>query len=157
MSHSNRVSKVPRFDNLKPRNINASKVGLANVRSSTKPELRLRRALWRAGLRYRLNAPDLPGRPDIVFRRLKLVIFCDGDFWHGRHWRKRKAKLKNGWNSRYWVAKIERNRERDREVNRQLARKGWSVIRVWETDLAKNVSPAVALIKSAIEGRRAGL
>jgi len=153
MTHRSQVIKVPRFDDLKSRDVSASKVGVANVKSGTKPELRLRRALWAEGLRYQLHAPDLPGRPDIVFRRQKVAVFCDGDFWHGRSWRKRKSKLQKGWNSHYWLAKIERNRQRDREVNRELKRNGWLVIRIWETDITKSVESAAALIKGVTQRR----
>lgn len=98
----------------------------------------MRKALWAAGLRYRLHPTALPGRPDIVISRYRLAIFCDGDFWHGRDWRKRKKKLAQGWNAGYWVAKIARNRERDRTVTSTLRRLGWQVIRVWEGDVLRD-------------------
>lgn len=82
----------------------------------------------------------LPGRPDLVVASAKVAIFCDGDFWHGRHWSKRRAKLAAGWNADYWVAKIERNRRRDRSVRSALRRRGWRVIRVWESDVRRSPS-----------------
>ena len=69
----------------------------------------LRSELWRLGLRYRKHAGNLPGKPDIVFARAKVVVFCDGDFWHGRDWPRLKARLKKRHKAAYWVAKIARN------------------------------------------------
>src|SRR5512138_3396959 len=101
---------APRYNGLVPRDSGTSRVGTRNRRVDTGPELLLRRALWAAGVRYRLHASELPGKPDIVVRRLRIAIFCDGDFWHGRNWLKRRARLSAGWNAEYWVAKIARNR-----------------------------------------------
>jgi DNA mismatch endonuclease (patch repair protein) len=95
----------------------------------------LRRALWSAGYRFRKNLPDLPGRPDIVFTRVKLAIFCDGDFWHGRNWEERAKKLGQGTNSAYWLAKIRRNMERDHQNTKKLEDMGWTVLRLWETQI----------------------
>jgi DNA mismatch endonuclease (patch repair protein) len=134
---------IPRFGRLKARNVAASRVGAANTRENTQPELMLRRELWAAGVRYRLHPRDLPGRPDLVIRSVRVAVFCDGDFWHGRDWRQRKARLSAGWNAAYWVAKIERNRQRDRQVDRQLRRLGWAVLRFWETDLKRDASCAI--------------
>lgn len=133
-------TSVPRYENLRPRSVATSRVGAGNRRQDTTPEILLRKALWAAGLRYRLHPTALPGRPDIVISRCRLAIFCDGDFWHGRDWRKRKEKLTQGWNAAYWVAKIQRNRERDRAVTRTLRRLGWQVIRVWESDVLRDPS-----------------
>jgi DNA mismatch endonuclease (patch repair protein) len=68
----------------------------------------------------------------------RVAVFCDGDFWHGRSWQQRKAQLASGWNAEYWVAKIGRNRQRDRIVNRQLSGLGWGVVRVWESDVRRD-------------------
>jgi G:T-mismatch repair DNA endonuclease (very short patch repair protein) len=68
-----------------------------------------------------------PARPDIVFAGQRIAIFCDGDFWHGRQWVKRRRRLERGSNASYWVAKIRRNIERDRQINRTLRRRGWTV------------------------------
>lgn len=77
----------------------------------------------------------LPGKPDIVFPRQRLAVFCDGDFWHGRAWTKRKRKLMGGWNSSYWVTKIKSNIDRDKRQNAQLPHIGWTILRLWETDI----------------------
>ena len=98
----------------------------------------LRRELTRIGLRYRVDVAALPGRPDVVLSRARIALFCDGDFWHGRNWRARKAKLSQGSNSAYWLAKIGTNRKRDRLHNRALERQGWLVVRVWESTVKAN-------------------
>src|SRR5688572_19254855 len=107
-------ASMPKFKGLIPRSAATSRVGAANRKTNTAPEILLRKTLFASGLRFRLHATDLPGCPDLVIRRLKIAVFCDGDFWHGRRWPSRKSKLVAGWNAAYWVAKIERNRERDR-------------------------------------------
>ena len=119
------------FRNLRARSLRASRAARGSSRKTdTTPEVRLRRALWKQGLRYLKNVADLPDRPDIVFSRQKLAVFVDGDYWHGNNWSWRKAKLANGHNAEYWIAKIERNRDRDSEVNDVLQRMGWTVVRV---------------------------
>lgn len=106
----------------------------------TKPEILLGRALRHLGLRFAAHDSRLPGKPDIVFRSHRLVIFVDGDFWHGRHWTSRRAKLLLGNNAAYWVAKIETNVRRDRRTNRALRSGGWFVTRVWESDIMRDVN-----------------
>ena len=142
---------VPRYDNFRPRSSQASRVGAGNRRQDTTPEILLRKALWSAGVRYRLHPPALIGRPDLVIARHRVVVFCDGDFWHGRKWSKRKGKLAEGWNASYWVAKIERNRQRDRQVARVLRALGWTVVRVWESDVRRDPAAAASKILGAIE------
>src|SRR5687768_16254502 len=95
---------VTRYEWFRPRSSAASRVGAGNRRQDTTPEILLRKALWAAGVRYRLHGTRLPGRPDLVIARYRLVVFCDGDFWHGRHWQRRKQRLLSGWNAPYWVA-----------------------------------------------------
>lgn len=105
--------------------------------ASTKPELHLRHALWRLGFRYRVNVKDLAGSPDIVLPKYRTVIFVHGCFWHGHKGCKYYTVPKT--NTEFWKAKITRNQERDQEIWRQLAAKGWSVIIVWECQLKKGV------------------
>lgn len=93
----------------------------------TKPEIVLRKFLWSGGYRYRLKN-RLPGRPDIVFPRNKLAIFIDGCFWHGC----RKHAVMPKTNRAFWRKKLSRNMQRDREVNHQLRKMGWRVVRLWE-------------------------
>lgn len=103
--------------------------------SDTKPELRLRRALWRRGFRYRVNDRRLPGSPDIVLPKYRTVIFVHGCFWHGHEGCRNYTIPKT--HTEFWVAKVARNRERDQEVWRALEAKGWSVVIVWECQLRK--------------------
>ena len=105
--------------------------------SSTKPELKLRHALWHIGFRYLVNVKRLPGSPDIVLPKYRTVIFVHGCFWHGHRGCKSASTPKT--NTDFWIAKITRNQERDQEVWRQLEAKGWSVIIVWECQLKKSV------------------
>ena len=105
--------------------------------ASTKPELKLRHALWRLGFRFRVNDRRLPGTPDIVLPKYRTVIFVHGCFWHGHKDCRNATTPKT--NTDFWTAKIARNQERDQEVWRQLEAKGWSVIIVWECQLKKAV------------------
>ena len=104
---------------------------------STKPEVKLRRSLWRLGFRYRVNDKRLPGSPDIVLPKYRTVIFVHGCFWHG-HKNCRNASTPKT-NTDFWTAKIVRNQQRDQEVWRRLEVKGWFVIIVWECQLKKAV------------------
>jgi DNA mismatch endonuclease (patch repair protein) len=97
---------------------------------------------------------SLPGKPDIVFTRQRVVIFCDGDFWHGRDWEERKRKLRKGANPAYWVAKIQANIDRDRRYDEQLTDLGWSVLRIWELDILKSPSDAAAKVMSLVLSKR---
>ena len=113
-------------------------------------EVILRRALWKAGFRFRKNWPGLPGKPDIVITKEKIAIFCDSEFFHGKDWESLKPRLQNGTNADYWVPKITRNMERDREVDRQLRALGWIPVRFWGKDIKKNVEECVRTIKEII-------
>ena len=140
------IVSVPRFENYSPRSAESSRVGASNRRQDTTPEILLRTALRAAGVRFRSNVKTLPGRPDLALVHDRIAVFCDGDFWHGRDWRKRKAKLATGWNASYWTAKIERNRKRDREVSHLLRSLGWTVLRFWETDVRRDPAAIAAAI-----------
>jgi DNA mismatch endonuclease, patch repair protein len=148
------VARSPSYKGLLPSSEQASRAKQHNQGINTRHEQLLRRELWRRGLRYRKNCRTLPGKPDIVFSKAKLVVFCDGDFWHGRHWAKLSRSLRNGANAPYWIAKIETNRERDRLVAKQLRHLGWQVIRVWETDILKDPRAAAKRIERALNAIR---
>lgn len=107
----------------------------ANRGKGTKLELLFGKLLWNAGVRYRKNDKSVFGKPDFVIKRYKIAIFCDGEFWHGRNWEIRKNDHKS--NCEFWYSKIERNIERDEEVNAELHRQGWKVFRFWETEITK--------------------
>ena len=145
---------VPRYDSFAPASANASAAARgASRKSDTRPEVLLRKALWSAGLRYRKNVVDLPGKPDLVFKGPRVIVFCDGDFWHGKDWAERRKKLLAGTNPGYWVAKIKRNMDRDREHTQQLERDGWRVLRFWESEVLGERDRVVASVREAIDGR----
>ena len=106
---------------------------LANKGKGTGPEILFGRLLWNAGIRYRKNDRTVFGTPDFVIKNMKIAIFCDGEFWHGRNWESRKKDHKS--NCEFWYAKIERNIQRDKEVNERLEAEGWQVFRFWETEI----------------------
>lgn len=119
------------------------------VRSSeTDIENILRKALWSKGYRYRKNYRQLKGNPDIVFTKQKVAIFCDGEFWHGFDWENNKKKFKS--NQEYWIPKIERNIERDKEVTIFLTEAGWEVLRFWGNDIQKNLSDCVEKVERTL-------
>lgn len=115
----------------------------------TSPEIALRKALWCKGMRFRVNYKGLPGKPDIVFTKAKVVVFCDGDYWHGHNWALRGLRDLDeelaGY-SEFWVKKIRRNVQRDEEVNGQLAKLDWKVVRVWESEIKSDLERCVSLI-----------
>lgn len=111
----------------------------------------LRAQLRRRGLRFDVRPRTLPGKPDIVFRRERLCVFCDGDFWHGRRWQVLRNQLAMGENAEYWTAKIASNRRRDRAQGRALRKLGWRVVRLWETDVLSRPEGAVGKVVRALE------
>jgi DNA mismatch endonuclease, patch repair protein len=145
---------APSFLGLKAASRRASSLARgASIKRDTRCEIVLRSALWRRGFRYRINVKSLPGRPDIVFPRRQVAIFCDGDFWHGRQLHRRLEKLSAGHNAEYWVAKIRRNVARDRERTTELERAGWLVLRFWETDILRDPGGVVDAAARAIRTR----
>lgn len=118
----------------------------------TSIELLLRKELWGRGLRYRKNVRTLPGKPDIVFLRKKVAIFCDSEFWHGYDWETRKSQIKT--NREYWIPKIERNIEHDKEVNFALEELGWKVLRFWGKDIQNNLSKCADMVEETIKSDR---
>ncbi len=115
----------------------------------TKPELKLRKVLWKLGYRYRKNVKKLPGSPDIVFAKFKLAIFVDGEFWHGYNWEEKKLDIKT--NRDFWIPKIERNMQRDRKNNRLLMEKGWHVLRFWEKEIKNDLLGCISKIVDNIQ------
>lgn len=114
-------------------------------------EVLLRRELWRRGLRYRKNVAGLTGKPDIVFMGKKIAVFCDGDFWHGYDWENRKQDIKS--RKEFWIPKIERNMQRDIEVNEALERDGWLVLRFWGNEIKTNCSACADKIEMILKSR----
>lgn len=124
---------------------------MSAIRSKdTSIELTLRKELWKKGIRYRKNYKGLPGRPDIVLTKYKIAIFCDSEFFHGKDWCELKPRLEKGKNQGYWVKKIERNIERDKEKDKQLRFEGWTVIHFWGKEIMQNVDECIKVIEEAI-------
>ncbi|WP_373508152.1 DNA mismatch endonuclease Vsr [Thiocapsa sp.] len=146
---------APSFAGRKPASAIASRTKQRNRKVGTKAEIALRRALWGRGLRYRVHQKDLPGCPDLVFRRRRVVVFVDGDFWHGRDWEVRKERLRSGHNAPYWLAKISYNRERDLRNNTLLSELGWRVVRLWETEVLKDPDGAARLVANVLGAKPA--
>lgn len=112
-------------------------------------ELMLRKELWSRGIRYRKNATKVVGKPDIVFIKKKVAVFCDSEFWHGFNWEERKNDFKS--NQDFWIPKIERNIQRDIEVNQQLTEAGWTVLRFWGRDIKKHCNECADQIEKVLK------
>lgn len=116
----------------------------------TSIEVTLRKALWGNGYRFRKNYKVLPGSPDIAITKYKLAIFCDGEYFHGKDWEVLKPRLLKGKNPDYWIPKIERNMERDKEKDKELLYLGWTVIHFWGKDIIKNTEECVRVVEETI-------
>lgn len=103
----------------------------------SKIEVLLGKELWKRGYRYRKNDKTVFGKPDFVFKKYKIAVFCDSEFWHGKDWDIKKHEHKS--NIEFWHKKIQRNIERDKEVNEQLTKEGWTILRFWGKDIEKNL------------------
>ncbi len=143
----------------KPRDQKLTSAIMSAVRSKdNKAEVILRRELWKCGYRYRLYDSNLPGKPDLVFKSLRLVVFVDGDFWHGR------SLIEGGLRSfrrlirtprwEWWLTKISRNVERDRRASRELKALGWNVIRFWESSVLADSTKAAGRVIRALDRAR---
>lgn len=152
MAASRRRRSSPSYLGLEPASARASSAARgASRKRDTLPERLLGCVLWRQGLRYRKDVARLPGRPDLVFAGARVVVFCDGDFWHGKDWEQRRVKLAAGTNATYWLAKVARNIERDREQDRALRSQGWTVLRFWESDIRAAPERIAARVRKAVE------
>jgi DNA mismatch endonuclease (patch repair protein) len=141
--YSKKRIKVPRFKEsegfytTKQRSKQMAKIRGKN----TKPELAFRKSLFNKGVRYRVNVKSLPGKPDMANRSKRFAIFIDGEFWHGYKWQEKKPKIKS--NRGFWIPKIERNMQRDREVAQKLKNLGFSVFRFWEHEVKENLEGCI--------------
>ena len=125
---------------------------MSMIRSSnTKDEVRLAKALWHLGYRYRKNNKTVFGKPDLTFKQLKIAIFVDSEFFHGKDWETRK---KPQTNPEFWIKKIERNMQRDIEVNAYLESQKWKILRFWSNDIKKNLDLCLIEIRNAIAERQ---
>jgi len=118
---------------------------------NTKPEILLRKELWRRGLRYRKNCKQIYGKPDLVFLRKQIAIFIDGEFWHGYNFEEIKNRLKS--NKEFWLEKIERNMERDFEITQFLVEQGWAVLRFWDFEIKNDLSRCADKIEHTVKIR----
>ena len=143
MNYKEEKIKVPRFNEKAGFYTTKKRANIMRkIRGkNTKPELRFRRALWRQGVRYRVGNRQLPGKPDVSIKKYRLAIFIDGEFWHGYNWSKRKKSIKS--NRKFWIPKIERNMQRDREVNQQLYEMGYTVFRFWSKEIKNNLEQCI--------------
>ena len=122
---------------------------MRSIRSTnTKDEVRLAKALWHLGYRYRKNNRKVFGTPDLTFKKLEIAIFVDSEFFHGKDWETQKNRFKS--NPEFWHKKIERNMQRDIEVNNYLMEQGWTIIRFWSTEIKNNLEDCIAKIQTDI-------
>jgi len=126
---------------------------------NTKPEILLRKALWKKGYRYRVNYKKLPGKPDIVLTKYKMCVFIDSEFFHGKDFESGyhsskfdslKEQLEAGDHAAYWLPKIQKNMERDRMVEAELKGMGWTVLRFWSKEVLKDSDQCIHEIEDAI-------
>ena len=112
-------------------------------------ELLLRKELWKRGLRYQKNVKTIFGKPDIVFKGKKIAVFCDSEFWHGYDWENRQLEIKSRRD--FWIPKIERNIQRDKEVSQKLEADGWTVLRFWGKEITKHPKECADIIQKCLE------
>jgi DNA mismatch endonuclease (patch repair protein) len=126
---------------------------MSRIRSTeTGIEIALRRALFAVGLRYRKNYSRAPGRPDIAFVGLKIAVFCDSSFWHGRDVPSIEKRLRT--NKAFWLNKINSNIARDRRVDMALREAGWKVLRFWDEDIENRLDRCVKLVCTQVVKRK---
>jgi DNA mismatch endonuclease (patch repair protein) len=114
----------------------------------TKDEVRLAKALWHLGYRYRKNDKTVFGKPDLTFKKYKIAVFVDSEFFHGKDWETEVQRIKS--NTEFWQKKIERNIQRDIEVNEYLTAQGWKVIRFWSGKVEKDLNYCITEIQKEI-------
>jgi DNA mismatch endonuclease (patch repair protein) len=129
---------------------------MSRIRSKdTKIEILIAKELWNKGLRYRKNDKSIQGKPDLTFKKIKLAIFCDSEFWHGKDWDVQQKRI--GTNKAFWIQKIQNNINRDRITNEKLTNTGWIVLRFWETDIKKNLDECILKIIETIKYLKLGV
>jgi len=114
----------------------------------SKEEVLLAKALWQLGYRYRKNNKKVFGKPDLTFKKYKLAVFVDSEFFHGKDWETKKHEIKS--NQEFWYKKIERNIERDKEVTAFLEQSGWIVLRFWAKNVKKELDSCISQIVTVI-------
>lgn len=111
-------------------------------------EKKLSIALWNLGYRYRKNDRNVFGKPDLTFKKYKIAVFADSEFWHGKNWKNRKNDFKT--NKKFWIKKIEGNINRDKIVNKKLKNEGWKVIRFWGEEIKKDLQKCIIKFENTI-------
>ncbi|TDX09117.1 very short patch repair endonuclease [Flavobacterium sp. S87F.05.LMB.W.Kidney.N] len=134
------------MDNLTPEQRRKNMQAIKST--ATKDEIRLAKALWNLGYRYRKNNKKIFGKPDITFAKYKIAIFVDSEFFHGKDWEVQQLRIKS--NRDYWIPKIERNMKRDEEVNAFLVSENWTVLRFWSQEIRRNLEVCLAKIEGTI-------
>ncbi len=119
--------------------------------TGSKEELLLAKTLWHKGYRYRKNDRTVEGKPDLTFKKYKIAIFVDSEFFHGKNWQAEKYRIKS--NRDFWWEKIEQNIKRDQFVNKQLKDDGWIVLRFWSNDIRKNLTHCISIIESVLSNQ----
>jgi DNA mismatch endonuclease (patch repair protein) len=135
---------------MKPRSQETISYTMSRIRGkNTGIERLLKKELTKRGIRYRCNSKFIYGHPDLSWKGLKVVVFCDSEFWHGLNFEEAQKSLKS--HREYWVKKIERNRARDVEVNAELTKEGYTILRYWgkeiQKDTLKVADEVVAVLK----------
>lgn len=122
--------------------------------TGSKIEVKLAKSLYSKGYRYRKNDKTVFGKPDLTFKKYKIAIFVDSEFWHGKDWGNRKDDHKS--NIDFWHQKIEKNITRDNIVNKELASSGWTVLRFWGKEINKNLEEVISIIEKNIAVKKNG-
>ena len=142
------------MDNISPEQRHKN---MQNIRSkNTSIELILRKELRKRHIGYRIHYKDLPGKPDIVLTKHRIVIFCDSEFFHGKNFNELKERLKNSNNSEYWITKISNNVDRDVDIDKRLNSLGWSVLHFWGRDIIKHPEQCIQVIEETIFNNKMG-
>ncbi len=148
--------RYPRFDELRPSSSVSSYCKKQTSSKNTTPERLLQVALLRSGLRFKKNSKIVVGKPDLIFVDSKVAVFVDGDFWHGKNWRKRRSRLSSCNNRAYWIEKIKANIRRDRQVSGALRKAGWTVLRFWESDVRSSLDAISQKVFTIVKERSLG-
>lgn len=114
----------------------------------TKDEVLLAKALWHRGHRYRKNDKTVFGKPDLTFKKYKIAVFVDSEYFHGENWETERYRIRT--NRSFWWRKIEGNIRRDKQVNAALIKNGWTVLRFWSREIRKNLTNCVLLVEKEI-------
>lgn len=139
---------------MKPRSQETISYTMSRIRGkNTGIELLLRKELYRRGLHYRCNSSFIYGHPDISMKGYKIVVFCDSEFWHGYHFEEAKSKIHTHLD--YWIPKIEHNIERDQEVNEELKKEGYTILRFWGQEIVKDPGGCADKVEAAYRAKEA--